>query len=198
MKRILVDHRRCLACKACESACGTSHHPSKSLFAALGDRRTQVNVRVIQVGHEAFPLSCRHCDPADCLNACPAGAISRHEATGAVRIDPALCKACAMCAMVCPFDAISFQVTHASPYGRDVAYKCDLCTERVEAGRDPACVEACHSGALVFAELDAYRLARGKKTMRKYLLDEGTIPANVEAFRELRRQEIARATAPEP
>lgn len=192
MKRILVDHRKCVACKGCELACGTNHHPTHNLFLAVGDRETEVNVRVLQVGHEAFPLSCRHCDPADCADACPAGAISRNSATGAVVIDSSRCKACAMCAMVCPFDAISFQVTHAAPHGRDVAHKCDLCSARVEAGRQPACVDACHSGALVFAEVEEFRLERGRRNLRTYLMGLGPFPPHIEAFRELRRNEAAR------
>ena len=65
MKRIFVDYKKCLACKACETACAVQNHPAQNLIAALGDSRTQVNVRVLGVEHEAFPLSCRHCDPAD-------------------------------------------------------------------------------------------------------------------------------------
>ena len=192
MKKVLVDYKKCVACKACETACAIEHHPSRSLVGAIGDPKTQVNVRVIAVGSESFPLACRHCDPADCLDACPAGAIKRDDPTGAVLLDAALCKSCAMCAMVCPFDAISFQVTHASPYGRDVAYKCDMCVDRLHAGGSPACVEACHSGALVFAEVSAFRERRGREGLRHYLLGEEQMPANVEAFRALRGQEVAR------
>lgn len=192
MKRILVDYKKCLACKSCETACAVEQHPAQSLLAALGDRKTQVNVRVLGIDHEAFPLSCRHCDPADCLNACPSGAISRDSATGAVLIDAALCKACAMCAMVCPFDAISFKVTHRSCYGRDVAYKCDLCHSRLKEGKTPACVEACHSGALVFTEYDADRNRRATRNLRSYLLGSEGMPPHLEIFRELRRKEFAR------
>ncbi|MBT0664178.1 4Fe-4S binding protein [Geobacter pelophilus] len=192
MKRIFVDYKKCLACKACESACAVEQHPCHSLMAALGDHKTQVNVRVLGIDHEAFPLSCRHCDPADCLNACPSGAISRDPESGAVLLDAALCKACAMCAMVCPFDAISFKVTHRSLYGRDVAYKCDLCNERIKEGKSPACVTACHSGALVYAEHDALRGRQAVKSLRTYLLGAEGIPAHVELFRELRRKEFAR------
>jgi carbon-monoxide dehydrogenase iron sulfur subunit len=198
MKKILVDHEKCVACKACETACAVAHHPSRSLFGAVGDPKTQVNVRVMAVDHASFPLACRHCDPADCLDACPSGAIRRDAPTGAVLIDAARCKACAMCAMVCPFDAISFQVTHASLYGRDVAYKCDLCVERLRAGGEPACVEACHSGALVFADVESFRERRGREGLRHYLLGKEKMPPNLEAFRELKRQEVARRGGGEP
>ncbi len=192
MKRIFVDYKKCLACKACETACAVEHHPAHNLFAALGDRKTQVNVRVLGIEHESFPLSCRHCDPADCLNACPSGAISRDPVSGAVQLDAALCKACAMCAMVCPFDAISFKLTHRSPYNREVAYKCDLCNERIKEGGTPACVEACHSGALVYGEFDSGRTKRAVKGLRTYLLGSEGLPPLLELFRELRRKEFAR------
>lgn len=192
MKRIFVDYKKCLACKACETACAVAHHPMGSFGAALGDRRTEVNIRVLGIEHEAFPLSCRHCDPADCLDACPSGAIGRDRASGAVVLDAALCKACAMCAMVCPFDAISFKMTHRAAYDRDVAYKCDLCNDRVKAGGEPACVGACHSGALVYAEYDATRSKRASKDLRHYLLGEEGLPPLLELFRELRRKEFAR------
>ena len=77
MKKIFVDYRKCVACKSCEMACAVAHHPSGSLYGLVGDEKTQVNVRVLGVEHEAFPVSCRHCDPAACLTACPAGAIAR-------------------------------------------------------------------------------------------------------------------------
>ncbi len=192
MKRIFVDYKKCLACKACETACAVRHHPSQSLIGAIGDERTEINVRVLGVEHEAFPLSCRHCDPADCLNACPSGAMRRDPESGVVFVDPDMCKACAMCAMVCAFDAISFKTTHRSRYSREVAFKCDLCNEHVKKGEEPACVSACHSGALVYAEYDAARGRRAVKNLRTYLLGDDGVPPLVELYRELRRKEFAR------
>jgi carbon-monoxide dehydrogenase iron sulfur subunit len=192
MKRIFVDYKKCLACKACETACAVRHHPSRSMLGTLGDSATEINVRVLGVEHEAFPLSCRHCDPADCLNACPSGALRRDPEGGEVFIDPAKCKACAMCAMVCTFDAISFKRTHSSPYGREVAYKCDLCRNDVREGGEPACVRACKSGALVYAEYEKTRTSRAVNGLRTYLLGEEGLPPLFELFRELRRKEFAR------
>jgi carbon-monoxide dehydrogenase iron sulfur subunit len=192
MKRIFVDYKKCLACKACETACAVRHHPSGTFIGSLGDRKTEINVRVLGIEHEAFPLSCRHCDPADCLSACPSGALSRDVETGATLIDPTRCKACAMCAMVCTFDAISFKVTHRSPHEREVAHKCDLCVERTKDGGTPACVEACHSGALVYTEFDLARSKRATRTLRTYLLGAEGVPPLVELYRELRRKEFAR------
>ncbi|HBI15039.1 MAG TPA: carbon monoxide dehydrogenase [Desulfobulbaceae bacterium] len=192
MKKILVDYRKCVACKSCETACAVAHHPSGNLFGLVGDARTQVNVRVLGVEHEAFPVSCRHCDPAACLSACPAGAIARDPDSGAVVQHPERCQACAMCAMVCPFDAISFKHTHRALPGREVAFKCDLCHQRLARGEAPACVAACHSGALVFRELEPAREQRAKAGLKVYLLGEAGEPALYALHRELRRRTFAR------
>ncbi|WP_225072623.1 4Fe-4S dicluster domain-containing protein [Desulfuromonas sp. CSMB_57] len=192
MKKILVDYRKCVACKSCETACAVAHHPSGNLFGLIGDARTQVNVRVLGVEHEAFPVSCRHCDPAACLSACPAGAIARDPDSGAVVQHPERCQACAMCAMVCPFDAISFKHTHRALPGREVAFKCDLCHQRLARGEAPACVAACHSGALVFRELEPAREQRAKAGLKVYLLGEAGEPALFALHRELRRRTFAR------
>ncbi|NOY13777.1 MAG: 4Fe-4S dicluster domain-containing protein [Deltaproteobacteria bacterium] len=192
MKKIFVDYKKCVACKACETACAIEQHPSHSLFGLVGDKKTQVNVRVLAVEHEAFPVSCRHCDPAWCMDACPSGAISRDDATGAVILNPDRCKACAMCAMVCPFDAISFKATHRAKYGRDVAYKCDLCNERLKRNEIPACVTACHSRALSFREYEPLRSEQAVRSLKIYLLGEEGLPKSFELYRELRRREFAR------
>jgi carbon-monoxide dehydrogenase iron sulfur subunit len=73
-----------------------------------------------------------------------------------------------------------------------VGYKCDLCNDRVKKGGEPACVQACHSGALVYAEYDAVRGQRAVKSLRTYLLGDGGVPPHVELYRELRRKEFAR------
>ena len=192
MKKIFVDFRKCVACKSCETACAVAHHPSGSLYGLIGDARSQVNVRVLGVEHEAFPVSCRHCEPAACLAACPTGAIARDPETKAVVQTPEKCQACAMCAMVCPFDAISFKHTHRALPGREVAFKCDLCQPRLVRGESPACVLACHSGALIFKEAEAEREKRAVANLKIYLLGEGGEPPLFSMHRELRRKAFAR------
>jgi carbon-monoxide dehydrogenase iron sulfur subunit len=59
-----------------------------------------------------------------------------------------------MCAMVCPFDVITYHVSAAAPEKSAVALKCDHCIDRQREGGVLACVEACKVGALVFGELN--------------------------------------------
>lgn len=115
---------------------------------------TRIHVEPGPVVNTAFPNRCRHCSPAPCQQVCPTAAITRNAAHDLVLVDPNKCIACAMCAMVCPFDAVTFFPTLNGAPPRVTALKCDGCVERVEAGGIPACVEVCKVGALVYGELN--------------------------------------------
>jgi carbon-monoxide dehydrogenase iron sulfur subunit len=157
MKSILVNPERCVACKSCEIACAVNRSSlSKRLPEAIYETPAPLaRVRVEDTGTDnGFPVQCRHCEDAPCLDACPAKALYR-DAGGLVLLHDERCIGCWMCVMVCPFGA-------PQPF-RQVRkmLKCDQCT-----GMDaPFCVESCPTGALVF--LDPQQLAQGKVTLRK-------------------------------
>jgi carbon-monoxide dehydrogenase iron sulfur subunit len=88
------------------------------------------------------------------MAACPTGAIYRDTGLDLVLIDTGKCIACAMCAMVCPFDALSFQAMANGHGARTVAVKCDGCADRLRQDLEPACTEACKVDALVFGDLN--------------------------------------------
>jgi carbon-monoxide dehydrogenase iron sulfur subunit len=117
----------------------------------------------------SFPNRCRHCNPAPCEQVCPTGAISRDAGRDLVLLEWERCIACAMCAMVCPFDAVSFAEQADGLPARVAALKCDGCVGRLEAGREPACVEACKTGALVYGELNEL-IAAGRAREANVLL----------------------------
>ena len=147
MKEIFVDIERCTACKACEIACAVEHSTSKSLFGAVFERPApQKRVHVEPAYAYAYPVRCLHCGDAPCIAACPNGAMSRDAVTGAVLVAEDRCQGCFMCAMVCPFGAISVHSV------KRTAVKCDRCPDRVNAGLRPACVEACPTHALEYGE----------------------------------------------
>jgi formate dehydrogenase iron-sulfur subunit len=79
-----------------------------------------------------------------CLKACPApGAIVQY-ANGIVDFISENCIGCGYCVKGCPFDIPRVsKVDHKS-------YKCTLCSDRVTVGREPACVKACPTGAIMF------------------------------------------------
>jgi carbon-monoxide dehydrogenase iron sulfur subunit len=170
-KIIVVDERRCLGCKSCELECALAHGQADSLVEALAaEELLQPRVRVEPLrqrpraepgqpppGSAAMPLQCQHCQDAPCILACPSEAIRRLDEDAPVLIDAQRCIGCKFCLMVCPFGMIEL-----SRDGKAMI-KCDLCVQRVEAGREPACVSACPTGALQFVELDEYLRQRRRQ-----------------------------------
>jgi carbon-monoxide dehydrogenase iron sulfur subunit len=97
-----------------------------------------------------------------------------------------------MCAMVCPFDVLTFYPAPEVRLGKSVAIKCDHCLDRQRQGRDPACVQACKVGALVFGDINelakdaSLRLAKVVSVALGDLQSEiASLPASIEAWREL-------------
>jgi anaerobic carbon-monoxide dehydrogenase iron sulfur subunit len=157
MKLVYVNPERCIGCLQCEFACAVEHSATKSTTSAWLEEptpRSRVHVDPGPVMGTAFPSRCRHCDPAPCEQVCPTSAISRDPDHDVVLVDPETCISCAMCAMVCPFGALTFHPAPVAAGERTVALKCDGCVERVRRGETPACVEACKVDALVYGELN--------------------------------------------
>lgn len=157
MKTVFVNPEFCIGCRQCEFACAVEHSTSHDPAAAVLEQpppRARIHVAPGAAMFSSFPVKCRHCSPAPCQQVCPAGAIARDRELDLVQIDPGACIACAMCAMVCPFDAITFHPQSDGMPARVVALKCDGCADRLEHGAEPACAEVCKVGALVFGELN--------------------------------------------
>lgn len=145
MKGILVDLERCMGCRNCEIYCAVQHSMSGKLFEAISERPLPVSrVAVQSSGDFPLPVQCRHCEDAQCVNACPSGALKKDAATGVVIHDRDKCIGCYMCAMVCPYGAV------IPDRNKKAILKCDRCLD----SDMPACVRACATGALRFVELD--------------------------------------------
>ena len=172
MRTVFVNPERCIGCRQCEFACAVEHSQSKDPVGAIFERpapHTRIHVEAGLTPNSAFPNRCRHCQPAPCLQVCPTTAIHRDPLEGVVLVDGGKCIACAMCAIVCPFDAVTF---HEQGNGMPIklaALKCDGCVERVMAGKIPACAEACKTGALVYGELNEL-IAAGRASEGSALL----------------------------
>jgi carbon-monoxide dehydrogenase iron sulfur subunit len=152
MKQIFVRLDHCTGCHSCELACAIEHSAAKDLFAAILERPLPQKRLFVEEGRgRAVPILCRHCEDAPCLNACISGALYRDE-RGAVRRRKEKCIGCWTCIMLCPYGVIGRQKE-----GRPIAVKCDLCDDR----DSPACVDACPTKALVFAEAEEF--AKGRR-----------------------------------
>ncbi len=158
-KRISVKIERCMSCHTCEIACAIAHSSSKDLETiAATDERPGYRLSVESFSEKGVPILCQHCDDPACLMACPTGAIHRNGESGPVLYDEDRCIGCRMCVQACPFGVITVK-----PDGKRVL-KCDLCIERLAQHKLPACVAACPTAALEFADSEESNREKRQKT----------------------------------
>ncbi|MDR2725523.1 MAG: 4Fe-4S binding protein [Candidatus Adiutrix sp.] len=165
---IALDPERCSACSACSVACMDQN----DVDIQAGERpfRHAFEWETKKPGADDreyfyFSVSCRHCEDAPCLLACPTGCISRNLTTGMIIGDTDSCIGCRSCSLACPFGAPGFGLD-----GKMV--KCDGCAVRLENGLMPACVRACAFEALkclTREQYDQMLLTKSKESMVKAL-----------------------------
>ncbi len=142
---VLIDLRKCIGCNACTLACKSEND------VPLGVWRSWV--KKVEKGRyphskEFFlPILCNNCENPICVTVCPVNAgIIRPD--GIVYIDPHRCIGCRYCMASCPYGVRYIHPT------RKIAEKCYWCHHRVDAGLEPACVEACPTDAILFGDLN--------------------------------------------
>jgi len=139
---------------------------------------------VPQAGKEYMPIQCMQCDNPPCVKACPVEATWK-EPDGIVVIDYNWCIGCRYCMTACPYSARHFNwsepqipsnelnpATHYlgnRPRMQGVVEKCHFCIQRTRKGLQPACMEACPTGARVFGNL----LDPGSEI--RYILEHKTV-----------------------
>lgn len=170
---LLYDATKCVGCKACVVKCkeaGNLAADTDGYGAGLYDAPEGLNEstrNIIQLARSGDETSfvkrqCMHCvDPA-CVNACMMGALGKRE-FGIVSWENNKCIGCRYCQVACPFGVPQFQWSKTSPR----IVKCELCRERLADGKQPACVEVCPRGAVIFGKRDELLLEAHRR------IDEG-------------------------
>jgi molybdopterin-containing oxidoreductase family iron-sulfur binding subunit len=162
---MLIDVEKCGAdCDACVTACAEENG-----LRGTGRPETDAQwIRKVELrdpesgAARSLPVMCQHCAEPPCVDVCPTGA-SFKRADGIVLVDKHTCIGCRYCMIACPYKARSFvhealddQKPHA-PRGKGTVESCTLCVHRIDAEREPACVEACADaggGAMLFGDLN--------------------------------------------
>ncbi|QIZ76232.1 4Fe-4S dicluster domain-containing protein [Ferrimonas lipolytica] len=94
---VVADPKLCIGCGTCMAACSETHKK----------QGLQIHPRLTVMKHQQVtaPVLCRHCEDAPCIKVCPVKAISQQD--GSVIVNESKCVGCTLCAIVCPFGAIS-------------------------------------------------------------------------------------------
>jgi len=150
-KAILYDATLCIDCKLCEKACADRNHLPYDDKVAAESRLSAHKLTAVEAKGDKFMRRlCMNCDDPTCASVCPVAAL-RKTPEGPVTYDASRCIGCRYCMMACPFNVPKYEWGMLLPRVR----KCDMCADRVKAGKQTACAEACPTGATQFGERDA-------------------------------------------
>src|ERR1700726_3379262 len=171
----LVDTATCIGCKACEVACVEwndmpfSPTTFDNTYQTMPSTRwnfwnlIKFNEHQREDGTIQWLMrkdQCMHCADPGCLRACPAdGAIVQY-ANGIVDFDQDHCIGCQYCVSGCPFNIPKFNEATKK------VHKCTLCSDRVGAGLEPACIKACPTGCLHFGSKEDMKDLAGKRAQQ--------------------------------
>lgn len=167
-----IDLRRCAGCSACSVACKTESDVRLGVFKA-GVKHLESGTYP-NVTRNFLPWLCNHCKNPPCMKTCPTepidGALTfpsgnvayfQAKATyqrpdGLVLVDQERCIGCAQCVTACPFKVRYMDPVKASGGNPELKAtdKCNMCTQRLEQGVVPACVNTCPANARMVGNIN--------------------------------------------
>src|SRR6059036_654519 len=200
---------RCIGCRKCVHACVAENNqslnpeiqyirvlkmPHGSLDMEKGDHNYAPS-SVPEKGFFYMPVQCQQCKNPPCVKVCPVKA-TWQESDGITVIDYDWCIGCRYCEAACPYFARRFNWTKPSipkerlnpnmsylgnrPRKQGVMEKCHFCIQRTRAGKYPACLEVCPTGARKFGNIldPESEVSYILKHKRVFVLKEevGTLP----------------------
>jgi anaerobic dimethyl sulfoxide reductase subunit B (iron-sulfur subunit) len=155
------DSQLCTGCKACQVACYDhwdldAEHNWRRVVEYTGG--TWFRNPDSSYNHNVFSyylsVACNHCEEPTCLDVCPVEAITKRD-DGVVLIDQDKCIGCRYCEWACPYGAPQYDED------KNKMSKCTFCSDYLDEGQAPSCVQACPSRALNFGELEELRAEYG-------------------------------------
>jgi len=154
---MVMDVTKCNGCYNCFLACKDefcgNDYPAYSVSQPMTG---QYWMRIIEKERGTYPkvkvaytaMPCLHCENAGCVNLSQNGAVYRRP-DGIVIIDPEKAAGNKEILSTCPYRVIYWNEE------KQIPQKCTLCAHLLDRGwKEPRCVEACPTEALVFGDLD--------------------------------------------
>ncbi len=147
MKRLILDHEKCTACRLCQMVC------SLTKTGSLDPSRSMVRISEGQTGNVSIHV-CVQCEKKLCNEVCLPKALSISP-SGATVVDDKKCDGCEKCIGACVNRAILVE--------EKLARICDLCEGA------PLCVAVCPTGALSYESLEENRIRTITATGRRMI-----------------------------
>ena len=173
-----VDTSRCTACRGCQAACKQWNQNPATHTSQHGTYQNPPDLnastfKLVRFNEESppgkdpewlfFPDQCRHCIFPLCKAVADRkapGSILIDSRTRAILFDPEVKMSPQTFQEIreaCPFDIPRYDETSGG------MNKCTMCVDRVQAGMQPACVQACPTGAMSFGDRkEILRKAKGR------------------------------------
>lgn len=158
---VLVDVTKCIGCRGCQVSCKRWNNLPGESTTLQTDWTNPPTLSYDTYTHIQFKFDynkssdtttwqflnwrCMHCHNPACLDACPVDAIVK-TSEGAVVIKTERCIGCKYCISACPFGIPQWNAK------LEKVSKCHMCFDRIQDGKEPACVQACPTDALEFGE----------------------------------------------
>lgn len=154
---MVIDVTRCNGCYNCFLACKdefcgneypgySASQPMTGHFWMKIVEKERGKYPKVKVAYTAIP--CMHCDNAACVKMAQNGAAYKRD-DGIVIIDPIKASGQKDIVNSCPYGVIYWNEEQNTPQ------KCTMCAHLLDRGwKEPRCVEACPTGALMFGNLD--------------------------------------------
>ncbi len=142
---MLIDTRRCVGCHACSVSCRSENNVPEGKhrsWVEYTEKGTFPNATL-----HFLPRLCNQCSDPQCVSVCPTNATHIRD-DGIITVDADVCIGCKYCIHACPYDA-----RFLNPETGAVD-KCDFCLDRLEQGKEPACVATCFNRARIFGDLN--------------------------------------------
>jgi len=159
-KALIIDITRCIGCFNCQIACKDEHVGNDwSPYAKPQPLAGQFWMKIDMIERGRFPKvkvayipqPCMHCEKPKCKEAARNDAVYVR-ADGIVIIDPERAKGQKQIAEACPYGRIYWNEELQIPQ------KCTLCAHLLDRGwKQPRCVEACPSNAIIFEDYEKVR-----------------------------------------
>ena len=137
--RFHFDMSACVGCHCCEVACNEqNNNPAEVKWRRVGEMESGEFPQVSQFFNS---MSCNHCIDPECLKGCPTNSYIKFD-NGIVFHEDDTCIGCQYCTWTCPYEVPIFNPD------RGIVTKCHMCSEKLDLGQTPACVQACPGGAI--------------------------------------------------